>query len=191
MPNMVITQPRNGHLLKELMSSAFSWNRPVAIRYPNLPTEEFEAPIKERELGKGEVLARGEYLLIIALGTLCHTALEVRKNLLEQGISVTVFDPVFIKPLDTQQLSLLAREHEHIVTLEEHSIHCGLGSAVNDFLMSENIRPQRVQNFGVPDQFVPQGSHGELMEALGLSPQKITDAIVKVSSRSRSLAFEA
>ena len=86
MPNMIITQPRNGHVLKELMESAFGWKRPTAIRYPNLPTVDSEEPLKERELGKGEVLIEGKDILIIALGHMNAIALKVHAVLAKCGI---------------------------------------------------------------------------------------------------------
>ncbi len=85
MPNMVICQPRNGQLLKELLESAFEWKLPTAIRYPNLETEESSAPLQTRPLGKGEILAEGSDLVIVALGHLYKTALELRESLLNEG----------------------------------------------------------------------------------------------------------
>ncbi|MCB1136665.1 MAG: 1-deoxy-D-xylulose-5-phosphate synthase, partial [Chlamydiia bacterium] len=98
MPNMVICQPRNGHLLKELMSSAFSWKRPTAIRYPNLATDEANAPIRRRALGRGELLIDGEDIALIPLGNMCDVAMELRDKLMEAGWSPSIFDPIFIKP---------------------------------------------------------------------------------------------
>jgi 1-deoxy-D-xylulose-5-phosphate synthase len=113
MPNMVITQPRNGHVLKELMESSFSWNRPAAIRYPNIATEELEnTPLMPRELGKGEILAEGQDILLIGLGHMANTALQIRERLLQNGIQATVLDPVFVKPLDTELLCRLMVDHQ-------------------------------------------------------------------------------
>src|ERR1700733_10456673 len=76
MPNMIITQPRNGHVLRELLESAFMWGRPAAIRYPNMATEEFDQPLMPREIGKGEVLVEGSQILLIGLGHMNNTALK-------------------------------------------------------------------------------------------------------------------
>ena len=72
MPNMIIAQPRNGHLLKELLESALSWDHPAAIRYPNLETEEPDLPLQHRTPGHGEILVQGHSLLLIALGPSLH-----------------------------------------------------------------------------------------------------------------------
>lgn len=179
MPNMVITQPRDGHLLKELMESAPSYNRPVAIRYPNMATDEYDKPLQKRELGQGEILAKGKEILIIALGHLCKTALTVRENLLKLGIQVTILDPIFLKPIDGDLLCDLLLTHQRVITLEEHSTQCGLGSIINHFLMKNNYSNISVLNLGLPEAFIEHGSHTELMDALGLTAPKITETIQK------------
>lgn len=173
MPNMVISQPRNGHVLKELLESSFSWGRPAAIRYPNIQTEDSQLPLKVRRMGQGEVLAEGENILLIGLGHMAYTALQVRELLLQNGISATVLDPVFVKPLDTELLCKLLLTHQRIVTIEEHSVVSGMGSIINNFLMSHGYNNIQVINFGVPETFVEQGSHAELLDEIGLTPQKI------------------
>ncbi len=178
MPNMVITQPRDGQLLKELMESAFSWGRPTAIRYPNLPTDEGEAPVKTRKLGRGELLAKGSDLLIVALGHMCETAMELQSRLKDYGVNASVLDPIFVKPLDTDLLCDLLTTHTKIVTIEEHSLSCGLGAILNHFLMQNGYQDVSVVNFGIPETFVEQGSHKELMNELGLSSDKILERIV-------------
>ncbi|MCB1119135.1 MAG: 1-deoxy-D-xylulose-5-phosphate synthase, partial [Chlamydiia bacterium] len=122
MPNMVICQPRNGKLLRELLQSAFSWKRPTAIRYPNLPTEDATENLKSRPLGKGEIIATGEGILILALGHMVDIALQTREILAEQGISSTVVDPIFVKPLDTELLQELLETHHTVITIEEHAL---------------------------------------------------------------------
>ena len=179
MPNMVICQPRNGQMLKELMESAFSWNCPTAIRYPNMVTEDSDYTLAKQELGKGEVLAEGNDILIIGLGHMCLTALKVREALAKEGISACVMDPIFVKPLDKEQLSHLLKTHRRLVTIEEHSLAGGMGSIINNFLMTNGFQNTRVLNLGIPEIFVHQGSHAELTNELGLTPEKITKSILE------------
>ncbi|MCE5316954.1 MAG: 1-deoxy-D-xylulose-5-phosphate synthase [Parachlamydia sp.] len=179
MPNMIIAQPRNGQLLKELMESAFAWGRPAAIRYPNLATEDSTGPLTYRELGKGEVLAQGQDILLIGLGHMAYTALQVREKLSELGINATVLDPVFVKPLDTELLFSLLDTHQRIVTIEEHSAVCGLGAIVNHFLMTQGYSQLQVINIGVPEAFIEHGSHAQLSQELGLSPDKIAQRVTQ------------
>lgn len=174
MPNMVVCQPRNGQLLAELVESAFEWKRPTAIRYPNLPTDGPSGSLQGRPLGRGEILRRGSDLLIIALGHKCQTALEVAERL-----DATVVDPIFVKPLDTDLLERLMLGHKMVVTIEEHCLEGGLGSAVNHFILSQGYDQTQVLNIGIPPQFVAQGSHGELTAELGLDTLSITDQITQ------------
>ena len=179
MPNMVIAQPRNGHVLKELLESAFTYGRPTAIRYPNMATDEGPEAILPREMGKGEVLAEGKGILIVALGHMNTAALKVRELLAKEGISATVMDPVFVKPLDSELICKLLVTHQRIVTIEEHSAVCGLGSILNHFLMSQGFYNIQVMNFGIPETFVEHGSNSDLMNELGLTPEKMTQQILR------------
>ena len=178
MPNMVICQPRNGHVLKELLESSFNWQRPTAIRYPNMATEESEAPLQKRELGTAEVLARGKNLAIIALGHMCHAGMKVRELLLKHGIDATVIDPVFIKPLDADLFCDILLSHKYVVTIEEHSLNAGLGMIFNTFIIRNKFTTINVLNFGIPDTFLEQGSHKELCQEIGLNPEAIAEQIL-------------
>ena len=173
MPNIVICQPRDGHLLKELFESSFNWNRPTAIRYPNLPTEERTAKIKYRPLGQGEILSHGEDVVIFALGHQCSAALKVAELLEEQGIFATVVDPVFVKPLDSDLITELAMKHTRFVTIEEHSLAGGFGNAINHFLISQGFASISLLNFGIPDAFFEQGGYQDLLEEIELTPKKM------------------
>lgn len=179
MPNMVITQPRDGQVLKELLESCFSWKRPAAIRYPNMQTTETAEPLKERPIGKGEVLIEGTDLLLISLGHMNLMALKIREILKKEGINATVLDPVFVKPLDTTLICDLLTSHSKIVTIEEHSVSCGLGSIINHFLMGKGYSNIQVANFGIPEAFIDHGSHNELMDEIGLTPEKIAKNILQ------------
>lgn len=177
MPNMIISQPRNGHVLRELLESSFSWERPAAIRYPNMATDDAEGSLMPRLPGKGEVLIKGKELLIIALGHMNTTALKARELLTEEGIEATVLDPVFIKPLDSELLCRLLMTHQRIVTLEEHAVVAGMGSIVNNFLMTQGYSHIQILNLGIPEAFIDHGSHADLMNDLGLTPEKVAKRI--------------
>jgi 1-deoxy-D-xylulose-5-phosphate synthase len=177
MPNLVITQPRNGQLLVELMESAHQWQRPAAIRYTNLKTQLPEQPYKKHDLGKGEILAYGKDILIMGLGHMYSMALEVRTQLKEFGITATVVDPIFVKPLDSELLCTLLTTHSQIITIEEHALSGGFGTIVNDFLMKNGYHDIKVQNFGVPDAFIGHGSRSILLEEIGLTAENITKKI--------------
>jgi 1-deoxy-D-xylulose-5-phosphate synthase len=190
MPNMIITQPRNGKLLKDLMESVFSYGRPTAIRYPNMTTEDSQELITYRELGKGEVLAQGSGILMMALGHMCDVALKVREILAAKNIDSTVVDPIFVKPLDSELICKMLINHNKVVTIEEHSLVSGFGSILNNFLVTQGYINIPVVNFGVPETFVEQGSHKELSLELELTPEKIADKIIKQFSLNKTPQLE-
>jgi 1-deoxy-D-xylulose-5-phosphate synthase len=179
MPNMIIAQPRDGHVLKELLESSFGWGKPCAIRYPNLETEEADLPLKKRRPGQAEILASGKDLLILALGHTCQTALKVRDLLQSKGIVATVVDPVFVKPLDTDTLTKLLATHRFAATIEEHALNGGLGMIFNHFLIQNGHRDVEVVNIGIPDAWVQFGSNSELMQELGLDAESIATRLVQ------------
>lgn len=178
MPNMIISQPRNGKLLKELLESSFSWGRPAAIRYPNMATEDTTEELVYRPCGKGEILAVGEEILIIALGHMNKTALELRELLINEGLNPTVLDPIFVKPLDSELLCKLLLTHNRIITLEEHSVVSGMGSIINHFLMTNGFNNIQVLNFGIPETFLQHGSYKEIIDEIGLTSQAIAKKVL-------------
>ncbi len=179
MPNMVICQPRNGQILRELLESAFSWGRPTAIRYPNMATDDSTENLQKRELGTAEIVAEGKEIAIIALGSMNQVAMRVREILQENGLSPTIIDPIFVKPLDSELLYRVLSDHKVVVTMEEHSLQGGLGMIINSFLMSNGLNHLQVINFGIPDTYVEQGSHKELMQQLGLDAESIAKRLLK------------
>lgn len=180
MPGMVITQPRNGQVLKELLESAFDYQKPVAIRYPNLSTLEEDLRVERRELGKGEVLAEGEDIVIISLGHMDQIALEARTLLEKEGITAYVIDPVFIKPLDKELLLPRIKKAQMVITIEEHSLQGGLGSIINNFMMNHGLGHIQVKNFGIPDILIEHGRHQDLLKKYGITPEKVAEAALSL-----------
>lgn len=175
MPNMVVCQPRNASVLERLLFSSLLWKSPCAIRYPNLSTrKEVSNPSFSPIFpGEAEVLCQGDDLLLIALGHMCDTALAVKEQLLDHGISTTVVDPIFIKPLDTELLQTLLSHHSKVVVLEEHSIHGGLSAEFLLFLNNHNLKTD-VLSLGIPDIFIPHGNPETILNMIGLTSDQIT-----------------
>jgi 1-deoxy-D-xylulose-5-phosphate synthase len=179
MPNMVIAQPRDGDLLKDLLESSFKWNKTVAIRYPNMATEETERGRIFRDMGRGEILNLGSEIVIFALGHMSTLALEIKEDLKNQGVNPTVVDPIFLKPFDTDLLFTLSQTHSHFITIEEHSIQGGLASIINNLIKDLEIPNLEVQNFALPDNFIEHGSYDELMEEINLTKKAIVEQILE------------
>lgn len=187
MPGLILCQPRNGQVLKELLESSLSWGKPAAIRYPNMATEVEDKPLQTRPVGKGELLAEGSDLLIIALGTQCTAALTLRDKLAKEHISAAVLDPIFIKPLDTELLEKLLLTHTRIVTIEEHSLKGGLGSEVDEFLAGAGYHQVQILNFGLPETYIEHGSYQKLLEDVGLDPEQMFTRILDFFSFNEAL----
>lgn len=131
----------------------------------------------EFQLGKGNLLRDGKDILLIAAGQLVSEALTVSEELLEEGISCEVIDMFTIKPLDRALIVKEAQNKKSIITIENHSITGGLGSAVAEVLAEENI-PVPLLRIGVNEQFGQVGTPEYLQEAYGLTAKQIKQKIV-------------
>ncbi|MBN2478991.1 MAG: 1-deoxy-D-xylulose-5-phosphate synthase [Parachlamydiales bacterium] len=180
MPNMVIANPRNANLLKELLNIGFLFDSPVAIRYPNLETEEIDIPIRKLDQNSYDIISKGEKVLIISIGHMYKTAIAVKENLLRHDINPTILDPIFIKPLNEKLLLKLLKTHDTVFTLEEHSKETGFGSIFNNFLISNNLSHIKTFNFGIPNGFAAHGKNSDLLKEMKLDDKSVTDKILNV-----------
>ena len=130
--------------------------------------------VKSIQIGKGSILKEGDDVAIIAIGVMVHKALEAAENLRSEGINATVVDMHTIKPLDTQLLDDLANSVSGIVTVEDHSVIGGLGSAVSEYLSENN--PIKIRKIGVDDRFGESGDSEELLSLVGLTVESIETA---------------
>ncbi|WP_139414228.1 1-deoxy-D-xylulose-5-phosphate synthase [Chlamydia abortus] len=178
MPNMIICQPRSSIVFQQLLQSSLHWQRPSAIRYPNIPALQGDPIATDinlyRDPGLGEILSQGEDVLIVGLGHMCSAALSIKLQLLSHGISATVVDPIFIKPFDNNLFSILLMHHSKVIIIEEHSIRGGLASEFNDFLATYNFKVD-VLHFGIPDSIFSHGDKENLLQRVGLD----VDSMVK------------
>lgn len=122
---------------------------------------------------------QGKDLLIIAIGRTSETAMKVRQLIHAKGITATVFQPIFINPLDFDLFSHLLSTHPFVATIEENAANGGMGLIINNFLIQNGIREAEVLNFGIPDMWVQFGSNTELMRELGLDAESIAQRILQ------------
>jgi len=178
MPGLVIVQPRDGDVLRDLMHSAFSYNRSVAIRYPNQTTHHStDYTPTYRPLSKGEILKKGSKLAIVSLGHLSTLAFKLAEMLSQKGIDATIVDPIFVKPLDEELFFQLLEDHNHFVTIEEHAVNSGLGSILSFFFAKNQIKDVRLQMFGIPDKFIEHGDYQNLLKEIGLTAPQILEKL--------------
>lgn len=166
LPNMVVIAPCDVVEAHKATLAAAAYNGPVYIRIGREKTPVVTTDASPFVIGKAEVFydknpQHTKTVGIIVTGTLVHNALVAASRLEKEGVGVSVLHMPTIKPLDTEALALFGAEHEHIVTLEEHQISGGLGSAVSEYYASTT--PKHVVRMGVDDQFGQSGTMDELL----------------------------
>lgn len=176
-PNLVVMAPADENELQCMLYTAIDLEKPVAIRYPRGEGEgvNFDSDLKRLPFGKGEILTSGKDLLIIAIGSMVHPALEAVKQLEKENIYSTLINIRFLKPLDEVLIREKVKElsQPRIVTIEENVIS-GLGGAVREIFGEEKVE---ILSIGLPDQFIEQGKIEQLRDKYGLTVEKIIKKI--------------
>ena len=163
-PNMLIMVPSDENECRQMLYTGYQHKGPAAVRYPR-GSGNGEAPesvMTELALGKGLVRRQGEKVALLAFGPLlqaCHTVAE--------QLNATLVDMRFVKPLDQQLLTELAKTHSHFVTIEDNALMGGAGSAVNEYCIAEQL-PVKLLNIGLPDIFIKHGTQEQIYAELGL-----------------------
>ncbi len=191
-PHMTVMSPKDENELRHMLYTAVSLNAPAAVRYPRgngvgVPLDE---QLVQLPVGKGEVLRRGEDALIIAFGPLVQSAIQAADTLAAQhGITTTVINARFAKPLDTELLAAELPKHGLVCTLEDHALSGGFGSAVVEFANDAGIALRiPIKRFGIGDSFVPHASQAEQHAMHGYDTQSIIDFMRSASKGVRKVA---
>ena len=184
MPGMVVMAPKDENELRHMLYTAVNYEGPAAVRYPRgegigVPLDE---DFTELEIGKAEIVRDGGSIAILAVGTMVSAACKTAELLLKRGINCTVVNMRFIKPLDKECILQMADKMEAIVTMEENVLNGGFGSAVVELLADEG-RSIPVLRFGIPDEFIEQGTQSELREQCGLTPEQMSEKINDMLNR--------
>ncbi|MBW2424106.1 MAG: 1-deoxy-D-xylulose-5-phosphate synthase [Deltaproteobacteria bacterium] len=181
LPNAVVMAPKDENELQHMLATAIAHPGPAAVRFPRgaglgVP---LDPEIKKVPLGEAELLRDGRDAAILAVGATVHPALEAAGELAADGISCTVLNARFVKPLDRARITEIARDCGAILTVEEHAALGGFGSAVLELLAQEGLTiPSRV--LGVPDALI---EHGETPESVGVAPADIRRAVTELVGR--------
>ncbi|ARG15608.1 TPA: 1-deoxy-D-xylulose-5-phosphate synthase [Acinetobacter nosocomialis] len=183
-PNIVIMAPKDENECRQMLHTAYAYNGPAAVRYPRGAGVgvEIQKEMTVLELGKAEIVAEikpnsDEQITILAFGSRVMVAIEAAEQFAQKhDVGVRVVNMRFVKPLDEQMIRDLA-EHTHLfVTVEEHAIMGGAGSAVNEFMAQEQI-VKPIINLGLPDSFLHQASHNQMLQDCGLDAKGILNSI--------------
>lgn len=172
-PNMVIATPSDESECRLLLSTAYHYPGPAAVRYPRGQAVgvDMNPSLDVLPIGKGIVRKTGKSIALLVFGTSLAPSLVAARKL-----DATVADMRFVKPLDEALLTELAEQHDLLVTIEENTIAGGAGSAVLEFLArSGQIKP--FLQLGLPDRFLEHGTHNHQLTSCGLDEQGIYTAI--------------
>jgi len=172
-PNMSIACPADENECRQLLSSAFEQNHPVAVRYPRGAGAgvAVQPSLEGLPFGRGEIRLHGENIAILAFGTLLYPATSVADKL-----GLTAVNMRWAKPLDTELLLQVARTHAAIVTVEDAAVMGGAGSAVQEALQAAGV-VLPVLSLGLPDLFIEHGDPAKLMSMHGLDAAGIEASI--------------
>ncbi len=175
-PNMVVMAPKDGEELKDMILTAAEYNDgPIAFRYPRDKVPFPPNPERKPELltiGKAEILRDGGDVLILAIGSMVIPSERAAELLEKDGVSATVVNARFVKPLDEELILDLASSVRAVITVEENNLPGGFGSGVLELLMRKKLL-KPVLNIGIPDEFVEHGPRSKLLEVVGLTPDGI------------------
>lgn len=182
-PNMVVIAPCDVHEAKRATIAAAKYEGPVYLRLAREGTPVFTTRETPFEIGKAYYLWKEDdpEVAIIACGSLVHNALRAARELSEEGIRTTVLNNHTIKPLDRGIIIEAAQNAKAVVTVEEHQISCGMGSAVAELLALE--APTPTEFIGVHDAFGQSGTPDELIEYYGMGVGAIKDAVKRARER--------
>lgn len=180
MPRLVMMAPKDENELRGMLAWAVKYQGPTVLRYPRGAGQgvEITEAYPVIQLGQGEVVLEGHDLTMIPVGPMVYTALQAAEQLKEQGISAAVLNPRFIKPLDHELIVEYAKKTKRIVTIEEHVLAGGFGSACLELLNQENTGAE-IFNIGLPDAFIEQGSPALLRQAHDLNASAIREGVLK------------
>lgn len=172
-PGMTIMAPKNHWELEAMLEFGVNFEGPLAIRYPRGEAyrglSEFAAPM---EYGKAEMLYEESGIALFALGSMVSTGEHVREKLKARGYSCTLVNARFAKPMDTDMLDRLCRNHDLIVTMEENVLRGGLGMCATRYI-HEHYPQVKVIQVALPDAYVEHGNVSLLREMLGIDSDSV------------------
>lgn len=178
-PNLVDMAPKDENELRHMLYSALSYACPVALRYPRGSGVgvAMDDTLERLPIGKGEVLREGKDVMMLAIGTMVHTAQRAAEMLEQNGIDAGVINLRFAKPLDRELILDVAKKYPYLVTIEENALAGGVGSAILELLNDAGLYDVKMLRLGIPDRFIEHGNRSLLLADLGLDEETITEQV--------------
>ena len=180
-PHFVLMAPKDQVEAEAMVDWAVKSAKPVGIRYPrdNVPAAPLTPVFKAIEMGKGEVLRRGEKVALLAYGAMVVHALEAADKIAKQtGLNVTVANARFCKPFDQELLADMVNNHERVITIEDHQLMNGFGSAALETASDLGLDARKIKRMGIGDHYVQHGPRKWQLAKIGLDADGITKFVL-------------
>jgi len=178
-PGIILSAPATDRELEAVMDVAVNAEKPFFFRYPR--GEAFKDPLEESGLtlqtGKGRYYHQGNTVAIIGIGRPAYEAYKAGIKLKQEGINITVFNAIWIKPFDKDEIETILRTHDLVFTVEENTVEGGFGELICRFAAERRL-PQPAFCLGIRDAFIPHGRPDQLLHLVGIDSEKLY-AIVK------------
>jgi 1-deoxy-D-xylulose-5-phosphate synthase len=186
-PNIVVMAPKDENEFQHMIKTAVEHPGPTAVRYPRgigcgVPMDQ---ELKALPIGKAEVIKEGNDAVIVAIGNMVCPSIEAAKKLSEEGVAVAVVNARFVKPLDKELILSFAKKTGRVITVEEHTLLGGFGSAVLECLDANGVTGVKTFRIGLPDAYIEHGSQKELRQKYGLDAEGIYASVKEFIERSR------
>ena len=176
LPNFIVMAPSSGEELKNMLNFSLSINnKPSAIRYPRDTAGEYneKKSFEKITLGKGKIIQKGKKIAFLNLGTRLNQVKEASKLIkIKNKLQTTIIDMRFAKPIDTQLLKNLQKNHDIFITIEENAVG-GFSSQVNNFFLNQTKKQIKIHNFFMKDEFIDQSDIIDQYKQSGISPENI------------------
>lgn len=181
LPNMVVIVPADAKQTKEAVFAAHSHQGPVYLRLSRYETETILRAKTGFSLGKAILIQEGKDIVFASCGPVLMNVITATKMLSEKDISAGIVNFHTIKPLDAEMVAAMALKYKYIISVEEHSIYGGLGSAIAEKLseLDEGKPKATLRRIGVKDTFGESGTADELLQKHGLDPEGIMNTVIK------------
>ncbi len=189
-PNIVVMAPKDENEFQHMIKTAVEHPGPTAIRYPRgvgcgVPMDQ---ELQTLPIGKAALIKDGTEAVIIAIGNMVCPSIEAAKRLADDGISVAVVNARFVKPLDEELIIALAKRTGRVITVEEHTILGGFGSAVLECLDARGVTGIKTHRIGLPDSYIEHGAQKILRQKYGLDTDGIYRSVGEFVEKSRPKA---
>ncbi len=176
LPNLIISAPRNGDELKNLIATGLQLEKEtLSIRYPKETSHSFDKNKKPEiiKIGSWETIRQGNHICILAVGSMVGMIDNNYDQIIYQtNVGFTLINARFIKPLDTDMLEEISKIYDYVITIEEGTLNGGFGAAVLEWA-ADNNKNFKVIRMGIPDKFIEHGSRNELLDEMDLTPRGV------------------